>query len=385
MRWLAIIGFVAGFAFAQNQPELFDPLNDPVLIQRGLQSTTPLQVAVAASRAINQNSDAIRQALRAALANSESFQPEPERARARRILLEALIKTSARVPVDELLPFYDEFPGAVIAIVVHHRDEPEDSLALLRKAEEEQNPIHWRAVVSITGRSRNHYLVERARFDYPITLYDDDFLPVRIYGIGIPDGAPHGVIVGGILGTVSTGSIPRIQWPEETVYRIEAQGGPGELLTTGNLGDTYLKAWPQSKGYMRDRPEIDHDGWANHDREVVRALLPSIRICSPCVPGPDFSNLRGGKATIIWHSPEQALPILKNAIDTLAGECISLAAFVEEPLADKMVRSKIRVWIRDFRRERTPLPSVISGVQINVCPSYHAGPADGRCNDEHQP
>jgi hypothetical protein len=114
------------------------------LVEKGLQSTVPLQVAISAFRSMNISDQQRGEWLRAALRGSLSLQPDAEAVRAQRAIFDALIRTRTPVPLTELLPHFDQFPAAVIAIVARNNPhEGEDRLPILLKAEEAKNFVLW--------------------------------------------------------------------------------------------------------------------------------------------------------------------------------------------------------------------------------------------------
>jgi hypothetical protein len=380
MARLALILLLHGFLFAQTPPEAYDPLGDSSLIEKGLRSTLPLQVAISASRAVKATDPRRGEWLREALSRSSSLQPEGEALRARRVIFDALIRTGTPVPLIELLPFFEQFPGAVIAVVARgNPKEREDRLPLLLKTEEAKNRTYWYAAASLMDRRELiHHLVEHARFDYAISVLDQDFVPVQILG-GMPSGVIGRGVPGGALGSIGSG----VPWPEETVYHIELSGDMDHLLTSGIGGNTYLKAWPTSVRAFGDGQPADPLTWEDHDREVVRVLL-SIAHCAACPRDRgDFPNVRGGSASIVWHTAEQARSLLQEAVEQYVKECVRMvAALGETTFTEPEIRSKVRIWVRDWRRVRTiPIPSVGTGVEFNRCASIQSGSSNGRCVD----
>jgi hypothetical protein len=376
LRWASVF-ILSGSLFAQTPPAVFDPLDDPSLIEKGLQSSLPLQVAISAFRSIKVSDQRRGEWLRAALRGSLSLQPEAEAVRTRRSILDALIRTRTPVPLTELLPYFDQFPAAVIAIVARNNPrEGEDRLPLLLKAEEAKNPVFWYAAMELVDRKELvHHLVQQARFDYAISVFDDDFVPVQIPGGGIPRGVPGGVI-GGIIGSIlPSGSVA---WPESTTYHIEFSGG--DLLTSGRWRSTFLIASSPAVNTLPDAQPADPVAWEDHDREVVRLLL-SIAHCDMCqAVTPDFPTVRGGKATIIWHSAEQGRPLLEEAVERYVRECVRMVDALHETISESEVRSKVRIWIRDSRRvQTTPIPSVGAGVEFNRCAPIQSLSSNGRC------
>jgi hypothetical protein len=374
LRW-GVFLILNSLLLAQTRPVVFDPLDDPSKVETGLQSTVPLQVAFSALYSINSSNPRRGEWLRSALRGSSSLEPEAEALRTRRAIFDALIRTRTPVPLTELLPHFDQFPAAVIAIVAKNNPrEGEDRLPLLLKAEEGRNSIYWNAAASLLDRKQLvHYLVQHARFDYAITVQDEDFLPVQIL-----ERTPGGVTLGGITGGNPNFSVA---WPESTIYHIEFSGEVDELLTIGTGRSTYLRALPPAVHTFPDAQPADPIAWEDHDREVVR-ILASIAHCAICAfDRGDFPNVRGGKATIIWHSAEQARPLLEEAVDRYVKECVRMiGALQETPVSESEIRSKVRIWLWDTRRVRTiPIPSVGVGVEFNRCAPNQSGSSNGRC------
>jgi hypothetical protein len=381
MPRVVLISLLHGFLLAQSPPAAFDPLSDSALIEKGLQSTMPLQVAISAFRSVKITHQQRGGWLREALTRSLSLQPEPEAVRARRAIFDALIRTGTPVPLTQLLPFFDQFPAAVIAIVAkNNSSQDEDRLPLLLKAEETKNSLYWYAAASLLNRKQLiQHLVHQARLDYAISVIDQDFVPVQVF-----ERPPSGIIMsgipGGVIGGITTGS--QVAWPEETAYHIEKSGDTDHVLTCCIGGSTYLKAWPASTHAFGD-PQPADLAWEDHDREVVRALL-SIAHCAVCqFDRGDFPNVRGGKASIVWHSLEQARSLLEEAVEQYVKECVKMiGALGESTLSEYETRSKVRIWIRDQRRIQTiPIPSVGAGVEFNRCASIQNVTTNGRCID----
>jgi hypothetical protein len=376
----AAVFILNGSLLAQTPPAVFDPLGDPALVEKGLKSTVPLQVAISAFRSMNISDQQRGEWLRAVLRGSLSLQPEGESVRAQRAIFDALIRTRTPVPLTELLPHFDQFPSAVIVIVARNNPrEGDDRLPLLLKAEEAQNFVLWCAAVSLVDRGQLvHHLVQQARFDYAISVLDEDFMLVQALG-GQLGGTPSRA-VGGITGSIPNGSVA---WPDSLSYDIEVWGDIRDSLTSGTWRSTYLKAWSPATSALPDGQPTDPVGWEDHDREVVRLLL-SVAHCDACSRAtPDFPNVRGGKATIIWHSAEQGRPLLEKAVERYVKECVAMVdALHGTTISESEVRSKVRIWIRDWRRVQTvPIPRVGVGVEFNRCAPIQSRSSNGRCVD----
>jgi hypothetical protein len=273
--------FSSQASYAQTEQEAYDPGSDASLIEKGLNSTLPLQVAVSAYRA---KLDSFRlpkwgPQLRQALVRSASLQPEAEAIRARRIILDALIQSHSSAPLDELLPFFDQFPAAVIALLdrSHNANLNEDRTPLLIAAEGLKNRRYWSAAASLVDRKRLvHHLAQQVWFDYPIYLTDNDFVPILIHG-DMPGGVPGGNL-GGIIGGVPNG---RVGWPEGTAYHLSKTGQRSEALTLGVGGQTYLIASSsiERQGWAQgDQPDADLKDWDEHARDIQLTLV-SFRYC----------------------------------------------------------------------------------------------------------
>jgi hypothetical protein len=379
MARLVLILLLDGLLLAQKPPVAFDPQDDSSLIEKGLRSTLPLQVAISAFRSVKASAPRRGEWLREALSKSSSLQPEAEARRARRVIFDALIRTRTPVPLTELLPFFDQFPAAVIAVVARNNPrEGDDRLPLLLKAEETKNPAYWSAAASLMGQGIVRYLIDRAHFDYTITVTGEDLVPVYIFG-GLPRGVVGGGVPGGIIGSIG----PGVAWPEETVYHIEMSGDIDHILTSGVGRNTYLKAWSTTVHAFEDAQPADPLAWEDHDRDVVRVLL-SMAYCGVCqLQRGDFPSVRGGKATIVWHSAEQVRPLLEEAIEQYVKECVRMVGALGEPtLTEPEIRSKVRIWVRDGRRvQAIPIPRVGAGVEFNRCASIQSATSNGRCVD----
>ncbi len=199
MRRMALVFLLCGVTVAQAQTLAFDPLTEPAQVERALHSVMPLQVAVGAYRAIS-----IRNPhrgewsfLRGAHQKFGNAAVERRRPAPSAFFSDALIKTHTPVPLVDLLPFFDQFPGAMMGVVA--RGEPridEDRLPLLLKAEERKNSAYWYGAASLMDRKQLiHHLLEVARFDYAISVVDQDFLPDYVT-VGTPGGIPGGVLRG---------------------------------------------------------------------------------------------------------------------------------------------------------------------------------------------
>jgi hypothetical protein len=186
--------------------------------------------------------------------------------------------------------------------------------------------------------------------------------------------------MGGIISGVSSGS--QVTWPETTIYHIEMSGDLDHVLTCCIGGKTYLEAWSPSVHAFQDTQPADPLTWEDHDREVVRILL-SIAHCAVCsFDRGDFPNVRGGKATIVFHSLEQAQPLLEAAVEGYVKECVRMIEALHETVSESEIRSKVRIWIRDYRMVQTiPIPSVGGGVEFNRCASSQSATSRGQCFD----
>ncbi len=129
-----------------------------------------------------------------------------------------------------------------------------------------------------------------------------------------------------------------------------------------------MKTW---SSWVHPRPDVQSVNpleWEDHDREVVR-VLASLARCATCrFRRGAFPVIRGGKATIIWHSAEQARPLLEDAVESYVKECVQLIGALHETIPEFEIRSKVRIWLSDGRRVQTsPIPSAGMGVEFNRC------------------
>lgn len=93
-----VVALLHGLTRAQTPTSVFDPFNEPALIEKGDSPDRGIW-------------------LRQALARSASLQPDAEAFRVKNVIFDALIRTRTPAPLAELLPFFDRFPAAVIAVV----------------------------------------------------------------------------------------------------------------------------------------------------------------------------------------------------------------------------------------------------------------------------
>jgi hypothetical protein len=370
--------FSSQVSYAQTEQEAYDPGKDAALIEKGLNSTLPLQVAVSAYRA---KQDSFRlpkwgPQLRQAVVRSASLQPEAEAIRTRRIILDALIQSDTSAPLDELLPFFSQFPAAVIALLdrSNNANLTEDRIPLLIAAEGMKNRLYWSAAASLVDRKRLvHHLAQQVWFDYPIYLTDSDFVPILIFGGG-PGGVPGGS-PGSIIGGVPNG---RVGWPEEIAYHLSKTGRQIEALPWSVGEQTYLIASPSSEhhvGARGDQPDADPKDWDEHARDIQLTLV-SFRYCGLCsYSRGDNPRIRGGKAYVFWRSEDETRRSLTEGIEQYVAECKDLLnALGETGFSDVEIRSKVRIWIHDWRKSRTiPIPTISVGVQINLCQDSMAG------------
>src|ERR1017187_4065500 len=105
------------------QQSKYDPGTDEKRIEIGLRSVVPLEVAWAAWR--TRFTPAKRrwdQPLREALQMAVMTQQTAERESLIRLLLDTLIRSRISVPMSELLPLYDAYPDAILALIAQGSD-----------------------------------------------------------------------------------------------------------------------------------------------------------------------------------------------------------------------------------------------------------------------
>jgi len=79
--------------------------------------------------------------------------------------------------------------------------------------------------------------------------------------------------------------------------------------------------------------------------------------------------IRGGKAIIFWTSEDRTRRVLTDGIEQYVRQCKAmLDTLGETGFSEAEIRSKVRIWIQDWRQSQTiPIPAINSGVQINHC------------------
>ena len=358
-----------------------DPSGGWAEIQQGLASGSPLQVAIAASRITAVSHPDRGQWLRAALAGSTSLQPEADARRARQVILDAMIRTRTPARLSELLPFFDESPDAVIDVIAKAMPrQSEDLSPLLRKAEEQRSIIYWNAIASLMDRGTLvRALLQIVRFDYTVSFLDSDLVPVQIWEPRGVTGGGLGSMLGGVIGGLPG---QKKIWPDVMDYRIEGSGEPRDRLTCCIGGPTYLKTTLLSAPDITYRPRSPIlEPWEEHNSAII-AILLDMAYCRFCATfQPDLPDIRGGKATVVWHSAEQAGTLLRQAVDNYLQQCVRMVASLRDvSLTEAEIRSKVRIWLRDRRRVQTvPLPALAAGVEVQYCAPFHKSPDNPHC------
>jgi hypothetical protein len=174
----------------------------------------------------------------------------------------------------------------------------------------------------------------------------------------VPGGAP-----GGVIGGIPNG---RVSWPEETAYHLASSGRQNDAFAWGIGGQTYLIA---ERGAQNERPGSEAPDWDEHDRDIVLMLL-SFAHCSVCQRAtPDFPMIRGGKAFVFWISEDHTRRSIADGIEQYIRQCKGmLDTLGESGFSEAEIRSKVRIWIHDWRQSRTiPIPAISGGVQMNYC------------------
>lgn len=277
-----------------------------------------------------------------------------------RVLIDALFRTRAIVPLDEAAALYDVLPDVAVALITaiprNTNQEVLTLMTLLRKTERDQNRPRWLALASILRSSVDfkRYLAEQVRFDYSIDVVDDaDIRPIQVF-----QGAPFGVI-GGVIG-----AIPSDEWPDAPSYRLaDVPGGGSEVLIASSFaGDVFLvrSDWPYGP---RVPPSA---GWKEHPKDVLR-MLYTLAHCQICASGPqtrEYPNILGGRMEIIWRSAPQVKRLLDQTVDEYVEECRALlSALGDGDWSADQVRSKVAITVSDQRRNKTePLPSASGSV-----------------------
>jgi hypothetical protein len=368
----ARLALVAMVLVGSSAAQLVDPLErglGTAWIEKGLRSEVPLAIASAAEGAKRDlaNNQLWAPLLRQALKKSASLQPESEALRVKRALFDALIQTRISVPLEELLPFFDEFPAAVIGVIARASSpHNENLLPLLLKTQEWKNGIYWTAIASLMRPEILSHLAHDVRFEYQVFVSDQDFAPILVYDPGRVPGGIRGGVLGGVIGGP-------LGWPDEIVYEISPTGRDEDRLTCCIAGrSTYLIGRnSRSGGSQTQTPD-----WPDHNHEILLELLSRAH-CAICSRSDrDFPMIRGGKAAVVWHSEEQMRKALTDLIGQYVRECQGLILQLgQSGSSEAEIRNKIRIWIIDQRRVRTGLiPLIQAGVEIRPCGTY-----DGRC------
>ena len=318
----------------------------PSPIERSLKSGSPQEVAWAAWNAGAEPTLAVVQGLREALKHAVAATDADSR-HLTPILLDALIRSGARLSAAEILPLYDSFPNEAVAIAVSdsNRDD-EFFFPLLLSAEAQRNRAHWLAI-ALGYRTANfkEHLAKQVRFEYSIDVVDSEYAPVMVY-----EGVP-----GGVIGGVPGGVMPPFGWPPTSRYCVTLSPQQGDQVLVRTLrGDVYLHR------SSAEDPPCDRGDWRDHPLDVLRFLY-SFAHCAVCsFDTPQFPDILGGKGTVFWRSPEQIQALLREVVQRYVLECRRFLDRVgQNQLSDDEVRSRISIHLNDRRRAKThPIPDL---------------------------
>jgi hypothetical protein len=140
---------VASALYSQTPYPPFEP--GPKNIGLFLRSSNPKEVAWAAWLAGKhpEGGGQFTPALRQALGRTTAEDGVDQR-KLQALLLHALIRSGAGVPMEELASLYEGFPDEVVALAVAGYSHNQDAVfSTLLKAEAKHNRVHWLALLSL--------------------------------------------------------------------------------------------------------------------------------------------------------------------------------------------------------------------------------------------
>lgn len=322
----------------------YDPGTDEKKIEIGLRSVLPLEVAWAAWRTRSVPEKRWGQSLRDALQTAVASQQAKEQELLIRFLLDTLIRSHIPVPMSELLPLYEAYPDAVLALIAQGDDHNDGQLLpLLIRAERENNAPRWLLIVSLLSRQSSRafeeHLLDELRIEVPIDIVDGDHLPV-LMGMR-----------GGVIGGVAASLPAPADWPD----------APGDycLAATPALGDEVIVARPEPV-YLRRDLTGQHDGcfhgWDTSRSEVSLSFLNNLM---PRDRGPNLPTLNLGKLNLFWQGAEETRRILQQAAQDYVEYCRLLMALRlrdKKPTrswTDAELRSRIVLSVSDKRQDKS--------------------------------
>jgi hypothetical protein len=344
-----LLWLLPSIAHAQLPRFPWDPGDDEQKILQGLKSESEYHVMWAAWRASvsPRNSMHYRQPLLDAFQRVFRSATFPSRAIVCRFLLDGLITIGAKANVLEA---YDEFPDMVLALAAraHANDKDPNLMALLERADRENNAARWLVLVAtVDHRSREEFILDRIRF--PITIKVDSAEPRK--PLLQYENAPYGVL-GGILGNIP----PPTEWP---VYPASYC-----LTVTPKEGDVLLIKWPGLvflRKFRNEQNTCDVKWRTSKDALSLSFLSAGLAHRSEVSSVP---KLAGFEATVRWAGPEETRREIQKVVDLYLEHCrklFALRAKLKLPArswTDAEWHSRLALSLVDQRLDQSvPLPS----------------------------
>jgi hypothetical protein len=325
------------------QPSKYDPGTDEKRIETGLRSVVPLEVAWAAWRTRFAPSKRWDQPLREALQVAVASQQTKEQELLIRFLLDTLIRSHTPVPVSELLPLYEAYPDAILALIAQGSDHNDGQLLpLLIRAEREDNASRWMLIASLLSRERSRafeeHLLDELRIEISIDIVEGQHLPVFL-----PD---RSGVIGGIVGS----SPAPADWPDlPAVYCLAVTPEPGDSVIITNPEAVYLRR------YLADQNTCFH-GWKTSRSHLSLSYLTNL---IPRASGTYLPPLNLEKLTLVWQGAEETRRILQESAQEYIQYCRLLMAARQQARKatrswnDAEMRSRIVLSVSDKRQDKS--------------------------------
>src|ERR1035438_6802848 len=326
------------------QKARYDPGADEKKIEIGLRSAVPLEVAWAAWRTRSVPEKHWDQPLREALQTAVASQQTKEQELLVRFLLDTLIRSHNPVPMSELLPLYEAYPDAVLALIAQGDDHNDGwLLPLLIRAERENNAPRWMLIASLLSREPSRafeeHLLDELRIEVPIDIVDGDHLPVLMG------------MLGGVIGGVAAPGPFSADWPDRVAhYCLAAAPAPGDEVIVTKPKPVYLRR------DLTDRHDGCFHGWDTSRSEVSLSFLNDLM---PRDRGPNLPTLNLGKLTLFWQGAEETRRILQQAAQDYVEYCRLLMALRQRDRkptrswTDAELRSRIVLSVSDKRQDKS--------------------------------
>ena len=347
--WLLLT--VAYVTVVHAQQSKYDPGVEEAKINLALRSNSPVEVAWAAFRAKSTCCGRFNASLREALQTAVASPRSPEQILLIKYLLDAMIQSRAVAPLSALLPLYNDYPDAILAVMANDMNPLDDRLLpLLMSAEQENNAPRWLLLAALLRRSGSRaldeHLLDELHFEFVIEIVEGNYIPVLKHEL-------RGVTIGGVMGRLPG----PFGWPEP----------PGQycLTVTPELGDEVIVAYLEHVYLRRKLGDENSCGRIGKTSRSQLSLLLLSQFPPRSSDWPDFPLLNGGKGTIVWQGADETRQLLQRATRQYVDDCVRLLqsrgrlGMPTRSWTEAELRSRISISLVDLRYDKkVPIPEV---------------------------